>query len=313
MSPEEQTFDETSYDSEVKKSINETLTLKNSLTRPLQVFKVSDDDGVRILSLTFQNTTLIVGTNHGKICGYSWYKKRLTKKIWEIYIPSKNVTDQNDINCFWLQKEDAILYVGCGDNNVYAVDIENGGKVIRSFKNHTDYIHWIDGSTNNSLYSASEDGSINFWDRRSDRLANHIVPYKDERLERQQFGKWQGTVFASENWLICGGGPKPCLYHLRSLECSVVFDFNSTVHVSGFLDDIVYIGGDNNHLYQYNLKGDLTARIPVSSSSIYSVVSQSMPEKLLSIAGSSNYLDVCTNYNYRDILLQLYETPKKRY
>lgn len=284
--------------------------LKNSLAKPIQVFNVTENGKKQqVQSLAFHEDFLIVGTNMGRISGYAWYKNRLTKKTWETFLANQNLADQNDMNCFWLQTNDGILYVGCGDNNIYAVSLETG-KIIRTFSGHTDFVHWIDGATGSkSIYSASEDGSVKFWDQREKRFTNQLEPYKDERLERTQFGKWQGTVSVTDDWLVCGGGPKSSLYHLRSLECSTIFDVDSTVHVSGFLDDIVYLGGDNNHLFQYNLKGDVTAKIPISSSSIYSVVSQTTPEKFMSIAGASNCLDICTNFNYKDIMLKLYEAP----
>lgn len=285
---------------------------EHSTLRPLQVFSVSDDNDVRILSLAFYENTLIVGTNVGTILGFSWYKYRLTKKSWEVYVASKNHSGPNDINTLHLQPDESLLHVGCGDNNLYAVDIEGGGKIVRTFKGHSDYIHSIASTASNKLYSASEDGFIRFWDTRTARCTNQLQPHKDGRLKRPQFGKWQGAVHATDNWLLCGGGPKPCLYHLRSLECSQVFDFNSSVHVMGFLDETVYIGGDNNHLFQFNLRGDLTAQIPVSATSIYSVVTQAVPEKFISIAGASNCLDICTNHSYKDISVQLYEPPQRR-
>lgn len=286
-------------------------TLKNSLAKPIQVFNITENGKYQqVQSLAFYKNILIVGTNTGKIRGYNFYKNRLTKKAWEIFLANQNIADQNDMNCFWLQKNDGTLFVGCGDNNIYAVSLETG-KVLRNFNGHTDYVHWIDGANANKLYSASEDGSVKFWDQREKRFVNQLEPYKDERLERMQFGKWQGTVSVTDDWLLCGGGPRPSLYHLRSLECSTIFGVANTIHVSGFLDDIVYLGGgDNSHLLQFNLKGDITAEIPVSCSSIYSVVSQTTPEKFMSIAGASNYLDICTNFNYKDIMLKLYEIPK---
>lgn len=48
-----------------------------------------------------------------------------------------------DINCLILNKEEQILYAGCGDNAVYAFDLECGD-VIHKFKEHSDYIHAID-------------------------------------------------------------------------------------------------------------------------------------------------------------------------
>lgn len=304
VSPEDQSFHENDQATNT--------AVQNSLARPLQVFKVSDDDGVRVLSLIFYKNTLIVGTNAGLVYGFSWHKHRLTKKAWEVFIASKNGSHQNDVNALHIQTDDDHLIVGCGDNNAYAIDIEGGGKIVRNYKGHTDYIHCIDGLDQHRLYSASEDGLIKFWDSRTVRSVNQLAPYKNERVERKEFGKWQGTICVTDNWLLCGGGPKPCLYHLRSLDCSSVFDFNATVHVAGFLDDTIYIGGDSNHLVQFNLTGEVTAQIPVSSTSIYSVVSQSTPEKFISIAGASNNLDVCTNFSYRDILLKLYDAPKRR-
>lgn len=279
------------------------------LTRPHQVFKASDD-GQPIRSLAFHNNFLIVGTA-GTVTGYTWLKNRLTKKSWEIRLPANNETSsqQNDINCFWLNKKESILYAGCGDNNIYVMNLEDG-QVLRSFDGHTDYVHWIDGGSDQNLYSASEDGSIKFWDRRDKRAVNQVEPYKNEALNRPQFGKWQGTVAVTDDWLVCGGGPSVSLWHLRSMECTTVYPFVKPVRVSGFLDDVIYVGGDCNRLCQFNLKGDVTAQVPVTSSSVYSVVAQLEPDKFLSIAGASNSLDICTNYNYRDVVLTLYEPYK---
>lgn len=286
-------------------------TLKKSMPKPIQVFNVTGNDRKQqIQSLVFFKNILIVGTNTGTISGYTWQKHRLTKKAWEVFVSNQNIADQNDINCFWLSKKTDTLYAGCGDNNIYAVSLEPS-KISRKFIGHQNYVHWIDGTGETNIYSASEDGSIKFWDQREKHFVNQLEPYKDERLERPQFGKWQGTVSITDDWLLCGGGPKACLYHLRLLEYSTVFDFKSSIHVSGFLDDMVYIGGDDNHLFQYNLKGNTTAEIPVKSSSIYSVVARLDPEKkFMSIAGASNYLDICTNFNYKDIMLQMYDAPK---
>lgn len=309
MSPDDESFQQID---DKPNGINNAPVQKNSLTRPVQIYSIPDEKNVRVLCMVFNNNTLIVGTNAGKVFGFSWYKNRLAKKQWEVFIASKIWADSNDINTLYFQQNDNILYAGCGDNNVYAIDIGNDGKIVRTFKGHTDYIHCLDGSADQAIYSASEDGFIRFYDTRTARCTNQLQPHKDKQLARPDFGKWQGAVAVSNNWLICGGGPKACLYHLRSLDCSVVFDFKSTVHVTGFLDDTIYVGGDDKHLCQYNLKGDIRTQIPVSSTSIYSVISQSAPEKLLSIAGSSNNLDICTDYSFRDIVLQLYDSPNRQ-
>lgn len=295
---------------EVYANTNDSAQNKQTLARPHQIFKACENSQP-IRSLAFHNNFVIVGTA-GVITGYTWLKNRLTKKAWEIRLPANNETSsqQNDINCLWLNKKEGILYVGCGDNNIYAATLEDG-QLLRTFSGHTDYVHWIDGGSDQNLYSASEDGSVKFWDRRDKRAVNQLEPFKKDKLVRPQFGKWQGTVAVTDDWLVCGGGPSVSLWHLRSMECTTVFPFAKPARVSGFLDDVIYVGGDTNRLCQYNLKGDVTAEVPVSSSSIYSVVAQAEPDKFLSIAGASNSLDICTNYNYRDIVLNLYESQKR--
>lgn len=215
-----------------------------------------------------------------------------------------------DINCLMLDEQNGILYAGCGDYNVYALNLD-GGQMIRSFVAHTDFIHCIDiGSDRKSLYSASEDGSVKVWDKREANFVNQLEPWKDGRLARPQFGKWQGAVAVTDDWLICGGATNASLWHLRSMEVTTIFPFTRPIRVVGFIDDNIFVGGDFNRLCHFNFKGDSTAEIEVSSPSIYSVVSQLAPEKFLSIAGASNSLDVCTDFHYRDIVLNLYQTQK---
>lgn len=278
----------------------------NTKIKPIQVFKASED-GQRILSLAFHKNFLIVGTNQ-TVNGYTWFKNRISKLAWQIHVPSNS--EQSDINSMYLNKDENLLFVGCGDNNIYSISLEDG-KVIRSFAGHADYVHCVAGYGDNSLYSASEDGTVKFWDRRQKRSLNQLEPHTDERLARPQFGKWQGTVSVTEDWLVCGGGPHAAMWHLRSMECTTVFPFVGSVHVSGFLDDIVYVAGNHDHLCQYNLKGETMVELPVSASSVYSVISRIEPQKFMTIGGSSNRLDICTDFNYKDVVLELYQSQKK--
>lgn len=180
------------------------------------------------------------------------------------------------------------------------------GQIVRDYTGHKDYIHCVHGS-GSRIFSASEDGTVKFWDYRQKRVAGQIEPYTNADLVRPNFGKWQGTVSVTDDWLVCGGGPKFSLWHLRSMECTTVYPFPEKIHVSGFLDDILYTAGDLNSLHQYSLAGDIMAEVPISSSSAYSVVWQIPPNnKILSIGGASNSLDICTNFNYKDIAIDLY-------
>uniref|UniRef100_A0A336KSM1 CSON014367 protein n=1 Tax=Culicoides sonorensis TaxID=179676 RepID=A0A336KSM1_CULSO len=288
---------------------DENLTIDpkiGSNTEPLEVFSATGDKS-QIYSLSYFKDVLIVGTN-AEITGYALKGHKIVKKSWEIRIPSTpENAEVNEINCLWLDKEAAVLYAGCGDNNVYSVSLEDG-KILRTFGGHTNYIHSIDGNCKvGQIVSASEDGSIRLWDVRQKKSSAKLDPYKKDQICRPDFGKWQGSVSINNDWLICGGGPRFSLWHLRSNEVTEVFDFPEKIHISGFIDDLLMVGGDYKTVQQYDLSGKLVTELPVSSPSIYSVVWQSTPHKLLSLGGSNNVLDICTNFNYRDICLKLYQ------
>lgn len=146
------------------------------------------------------------------------------------------------------------------------------------------------------------------WDKRQKKVTGTLEPYKNKKLDRPQFGKWQGSVSSSDDWLVCGGGPKPSLWHLRSLECTTIFPFPDKVHVSSIIDDTILIAGHYKNLYQFTFNGDVTAEIPVSSTAVYSTVWQLEPHKIMTIAGASNEIDVCMNFNYKDVVLKLYKS-----
>lgn len=260
-------------------------------------------------SLATHKNLLIVGTV-ATVTAYIWSKNEISKKSWDVKLSSvanKDALEQAEVNSMWLDKTNAQLFVGCGDNVVYAIDVETG-LLLRDFIGHRDYVHSVHGTDKNRVFSASEDGTVRFWDSREKRSINVLEPHTNEKLSRPEFGKWQGTVTVTDDWLVCGGGPKFSLWHLRSLECTTVYPFPEKAHVSGFLDDIIFVAGDYSHLYQYSFNGDVTAEVPVSAASVYSVVWQMEPTQLMSIAGASNSLDICTDFNYKDIVVNLYKS-----
>lgn len=50
--------------------------------------------------------------------------------------------DKPDINYMVYSKVNNLLYVGCGDNNIYVINLEDR-KILRSMQGHTDYIHCL--------------------------------------------------------------------------------------------------------------------------------------------------------------------------
>lgn len=113
-------------------------------TQPVQIFTASESCDIQ--SLEFFNDFLIVGCN-GSIVGFIWNEKtqRIEKKSWEVKIPSTATTfDTTDVNCMYLDRNEGILYAGCGDNEIYSITLENG-TVLRTYSGHKDYIHSVDG------------------------------------------------------------------------------------------------------------------------------------------------------------------------
>lgn len=143
-----------------------------------------------------------------------------------------------------------------------------------------------------------------------------IVPSKSANLSRSQLGKWVGAVSLSGELVGCGGGPKPALYHLRTLspidsdglQLPASSENVGSIHVIDIFgdDNRVVVGGElQGKLYQTNLSGELIAEIETSSSCVYSVAHWcGEPMKILAFAGSSSQIDLCTaNFSYHDSTL----------
>ena len=71
--------------------------------------------------------------------------------------------DHGDVNFGGRDK----LLAGCGDNNVYVLNLERLN-VVDVLRGHTSYVHCVAAanSAGVSVLSASEDGTVKFWDTR---------------------------------------------------------------------------------------------------------------------------------------------------
>jgi THO complex subunit 6 len=129
----------------------------------------------------------------------------------------------------------------------------------------------------------------------------------------RKIGRWIGAVSLEGELLCCGGGPRAALYHLRTLTpmnpvgptSSANSQDTGAVHfVDIFTDENkIAVGGEmENTLCLTNLSGDVVAEIETSSSCVYTVAHQSSStRKLMTIAGSSSKIDLCTaNFCYKD-------------
>lgn len=299
----------------------------------IAVFAVSDflsnDDGIAddcrrepmykfqahsntIYSMVMSEDFVISGGN-GEIFAWDWsaVKKKSAKLAWSLTIPQGESLLQPEINALVLTGKDSeqrMLLAGCGDNKIYAWDIETR-TLLHTLTGHTDYIHGLAlTSSNLELYSASEDGSVKQWDLRNPtRPVSSVEPYKNEELQRPLYGKWIGCVALDSNddWMICGGGPMLCIWHISS--SSPVTPLSSLTHpatVAMFYDDMVLAAGNDPSVYHWSFNGDLKARVETSASNLYSVVINDNPlYKALCAGGSSYKIEVCTNFMYRDFSL----------
>lgn len=258
----------------------------------------------QVCSLVTTEKFLIVGSVN-EISGWDWkgfLNFKLNKPSWVIKMPSHSILEQIDVNSLWLSEDENRLYAGCGDNNVYVINLEDG-KIISTFTGHEDYIHSVHGK-NQQLITAGEDGYVLLWDLRMGKSHNKLEPHDNSKVSRPDIGKWVGSATLGDDWIVCGGGPRLSLWHLRSLDAVTVFDIpDHGIHVSFFHDDCVVAGGAAKHLYQLSYSGEVKVELPVSATTVYSAILRTQPHNVLTIAGSSPEIDLCTTFNYRDQVL----------
>ncbi|ELT98754.1 hypothetical protein CAPTEDRAFT_224884 [Capitella teleta] len=208
---------------------------------------------------------------------------------------------QTEVNClkFVHNENGSQLLGGCGDHQVHMWDVESGSHV-GTLEGHTNYIHdlAVRGNSNECI-SASEDGTVRIWDLRSRGQAQHVMqPNQHNLCVRPQYGKFITCVAVdkSDNLMVCGGGPRLCLWHLRQLAPTAQFDTpQATANTAMFLEDSVISAGTEPFVHHWSLNGDQRAKVPCTPSTVYSLATN----KILSVAGNSHKIDICTNFRYK--------------
>lgn len=291
---------------DLSKALGPNKVEENELQGPNYRFPAHPDQ--HVASMVSTDNFLVTGTS-GEISGWEWKtitsnKVPKSKVSWTVQIPAnKDSYEKPDVNYMVYSEANHHLYTGCGDNNIYIINLEDG-KVIRSLQGHTDYIHCL-SLMGNQLASCSEDGTVRLWDLRTRENTNILTPQLVDKVARPRLGKWIGAVDFTEDWLLCGGGPSLSLWHMRTMEAATVFELpDQGIHVARIYQERVIAGGAAPHVYHLTYQGETMAKVPTSSNTVYNIVYQETPQKVLSIAGSSNNLDVCTNFNYREIMLR---------
>lgn len=272
------------------------------ISDPFALFKSPD----KIYSMSFHREFLIIGSV-GHIHGYSVSSSGIIKKKdWSILLPiSPEACEMSEVNDLWVDAENDLIYAGCGDSNIYVCSLEDG-TFLRKLTGHKDYIHSVHGF-DKLVVSASEDGSVNFYDQREKNVSFTLEPHKNANINRPNFGHWIGSASINNEWVATGGGPRLALYHLRNRQPFQIFDFPKEIHVTSFIEDNLLAGGEANVLATYSLTGDTISEIVTSGPSVLSVAWQKTPNcKILTACGASNKIDVTTNFNYKDTTLNFY-------
>ncbi|XP_013091645.2 THO complex subunit 6 homolog [Biomphalaria glabrata] len=271
---------------------------------PIFSFHVYDQGGIYSLCST---DIFLICAGEGDIQAYKWSDiiAKNPKVAWSLSIPKKGVFSHAEINSCVIHQDSSsmVLYAGAGDHLVHSWDIENGS-YLNSFSGHTDYIHSIvtkdDGK---NLISASEDGTAVIWDVRLKEAAQVVKPFENEKCARPHIGKWLKCLTVDEDnyWLLLGGGPTLATWHLKTLTPTATYETPGVAqHVALFHEDKILSAGSSNHLNHWSIAGEHKMAVPVNPSSIFSIDinHNSKSNKVLTVAGSSDKIDVCSNFGY---------------
>jgi THO complex subunit 6 len=209
---------------------------------------------------------------------------------------------------------DERIFTGCGDHQIYGFDAESH-KQIHRLNEHKDYVNCIELSADgHMLYSGGEDGAVLVWDLRcGQKSVSQIYPHRTGDLSRPTYGKWIGALtLATNNWLICGGGPHLAVWHLNTMSYSTKFDAQSTANVVVAHNDYYISGGSDSSLHFWELNGELKSTIPTSAPDVFSISAHHYKDsefgikELISGAGMSYKVDICANWKYKDFSLLVY-------
>ena len=255
-----------------------------------------------IYSLHNCSNYLLVG-RRDKLSAFDWEdlskKESLHRPCWEV-----ELTGDGEINSMATLSEERLV-LGMGDNDVYMVDVETR-RVLRKLSGHSGYIHSVDTS-DNVIVSGGEEGEVRLWDANQHNCLHTLRPGDNTELARPKLGQHVSSVAVNKDWLACGGGPAPAIWHLKSLSMATTVPFKDhpdPVNVVKFHEDNVFVAGRGRVLFQGNISGELKAEVEMSSSVIYDIVLKNEPN-LMCCAGSSSYIDVLSNnFNYKDATVE---------
>ncbi|KAM9305844.1 THO complex subunit 6 [Gastrophryne carolinensis] len=245
----------------------------------------------------------LISAGDSDVKGWLWGDlcKKGCAVSWSRALPNRNSLETPEINSLVLNPTDHSLLLGGGSRHIDIMDLETGTFTM-ALQGHQDYIHCLAlREQQRECVSGSEDGSVRLWDLRSGAQAHKIEVYKYEECARPQYGKWISCLATDSDWMVCGGGPAMSLWHLRSMTPTTIFPLQESQQQVMFYQDLILSAGQAPHINHCQINGEIRAQIPSIPCSIYSLCinDTSQENKVLTAAGSSNKIDVFTNFRYR--------------
>lgn len=127
----------------IKDNIESATAIDENPSDPLYIHSESTES--QIYSAAFYENKFLICGMAGQVQGLAVKNGKISKKAWNIPIPlTPDTRDMDEVNSLWVDKENGLLFAGCGDNNIYCASLENG-KIVRTLKGHQDYIHSVHG------------------------------------------------------------------------------------------------------------------------------------------------------------------------
>uniref|UniRef100_A0AAR2KLN6 THO complex subunit 6 homolog n=1 Tax=Pygocentrus nattereri TaxID=42514 RepID=A0AAR2KLN6_PYGNA len=263
--------------------------------KPILTFTAHEGPVFMLLS----TDTHLLSAGNGEISAWSWVE--LTKRVGMNMHGHETSLEIPEINAMIINQKDNSLIVGGGDNNIHIMDMETG--IFKSvLQGHTDYIHCLAlKEREGEILSGGEDGAVRIWDSRTSQAVHCIEVFKYEECTRPQFGKWISCLATDSDWMLCGGGPSLSLWHLRSMSPTSVFPLAGCQRDAMFYQDMILAVGEGPHVSHCLLGGSVKAQIPCTSPSLNTLALNlsSTEHRVMTVAGSSDQIDVFTNFSYR--------------
>nr|XP_057904191.1 THO complex subunit 6 homolog [Doryrhamphus excisus] len=245
----------------------------------------------------------LLSSGNGEVSAWNWAEliKKSVKAVWTKRPDYKSSMEIPEINAMVINPRDNSLLIGGGDNNIHVLDLEQG--VFKCvFQGHSDYVHCLSvRDRDGEVLSGSEDGAVRMWDSRTAQCVHCVDVHKYQKCARPQFGKWISCLTTDSDWMLCGGGPFLSLWHLRSLTPTSIFPLSGCQRQASFYQDMILAVGEGPFVSHCLLGGEVKAQIPCSPPNLNSLQlnTNSTENQVLTVAGSSEHVDVFTNVSYK--------------